>query len=465
VDEPVRCGMKSSSEAAAPGIALSEILSEIDFELQQHAPLKDVLLAMDAARDPLFTTFRERLGTSIAAKAFTLKILNLLLAKYHFRERSRALVSRPVGLLVDPANGCNLACPGCVHSSGSKEIRRFDWNTGMLSEERFQALLQHYGAFAADIRFYNYGEPTANLNTPKFIQLAKSYLIHTVLSTSATIKRFDAEAYVRSGLDFMILSIDGATQPVYETFRKNGRIDLVFENIRKLVDTKKRLGKETPILRWQFLAFEHNAHEIPLALEIAAVLGVDEFAVETPNDVSWDVPSVRVAKDVPPSYHELRPGTEDAFGRNWDLDLKGAAADAIEHEFGVHWTKRAATPQEPLSMGSANTCSWLYKIMVMDANGRILPCSAAPRPDVHLVFARFPEAETDCFNTVDHQRARQYFADGTKSQPQSFPAPHCEKCEWDQTHTGVDHAQLAQYLRTMSRGVTDSRTIEILSDW
>ena len=113
------CDVKNDFfDAAAPGVALPEILAEIDVKLQQHAPLRDVLQAIDAARDPLFTAFREGLETSIAAKAFTLKVLNLLLARYHFRERSPELLSRPIGLVVDPANGCNLACPGCVHSSG-----------------------------------------------------------------------------------------------------------------------------------------------------------------------------------------------------------------------------------------------------------------------------------------------------------------------------------------------------------
>src|SRR5260370_33769768 len=102
--------------------------------------------------------------------------------------------------------------------------------------------------------------------------------------------------------------------------------------------------------------------------------------------------------------------------------------------------------------------------MVMDANGRILPCCAAPRPNVHLPFANFPDAQSDCFNSDDPQRARQYFADGSKSKPERFPAPHCENCEWDHTHTGVDHDEVAQYLRTTSRGSVDAGAIQILPD-
>ena len=108
-----------------------------------------------------------------------------------------------------------------------------------------------------------------------------------------SVRKFDAEAYVESGLDYMVMSIDGATQPAYEKFRRNGDLELVFENIRKLVSAKRRLGKRTPVLSWNFLAFEHNAHEIPLATQMARKLGVDRFRVVNPFDVRWDDPNVR----------------------------------------------------------------------------------------------------------------------------------------------------------------------------
>ena len=236
-------------------MGIVDLVADLDGAVQQSLSIRDVLIAVDAARDPLVEHLENHLRSRLAAKAIALKMLNLLVAKFHFQARSEKLYSRPFGLIVDPANGCNLACPGCVHSEHSRTFKLFDWDKGMLCEEQFQALIRHYGPYAVQIMFCNYGEPTANLKTPRFIELAKSYLIQTAISTSLSIGRFDAEAYVASGLDFMYLSIDGATQPVYEKFRKNGRIDLVFENIGKLVDTKIRLGMRTPILRWQYLAF------------------------------------------------------------------------------------------------------------------------------------------------------------------------------------------------------------------
>jgi hypothetical protein len=115
---------------------------------------------------------------------------------------------------------------------------------------------------------------------------------------------------------------------------------------------------------------------------------------------------------------------------------------------------------------SAHTCNWLYKNMVMDANGRILPCCGAPRPDVHLVFANFP-AETDCFNSSDYKRARSCFANGTAAiQPDhdgsAARVPHCENCKWDHSHTEVGRDQVALYLRTAG---LPPAAIQLLADW
>jgi len=85
---------------------------------------------------------------SPVAPALTLKILNLFLARYHFQARSASVLSRPYGLVIDPSNMCQLACPGCVHSTHNEALKVFDWPNGRLSEDRLSALLRRYGPHA-----------------------------------------------------------------------------------------------------------------------------------------------------------------------------------------------------------------------------------------------------------------------------------------------------------------------------
>ena len=95
----------------------------------------------------LYHRLRKRFPAT-AAQALAVKALNICLARYHLRARSDAVLSRPIGLVVDPSNLCQLACPGCVHSEGSEKLKLFDWPKGTLSEDRFSALLKLYGPYA-----------------------------------------------------------------------------------------------------------------------------------------------------------------------------------------------------------------------------------------------------------------------------------------------------------------------------
>src|SRR5580698_7038077 len=109
---------------------LAGVLSRIDEEIGRRAAVKPLLELLDRSRDRIQEFFRDRLDSPVAARALTVKVLNLCLARYHFLARTTAVLSRPYGLVVDPINNCNLACPGCVHSSRAKELQVFSWNSG-----------------------------------------------------------------------------------------------------------------------------------------------------------------------------------------------------------------------------------------------------------------------------------------------------------------------------------------------
>jgi MoaA/NifB/PqqE/SkfB family radical SAM enzyme len=450
---------------------IEEILSAIDEEVVKEKNVKVVLQLLDASRNALFRCFRDHYKSAVIAKLLTLKVLNLCMTKHHFLSRSTSLISRPFGLIVDPNNACNLACPGCVHSNVAKEHSLFQWKPGVLPADRLARFLEQYGPYAIQILFYNYGEPLLNPDTPKFIRRSKSYLAQTMLSTNMSVPRFDAEAYVKSGLDYMILSIDGATQPVYERFRKKGNIEVVYRNIVKLVEAKRRLGKRTPVICWQYLAFEHNAHEVLLALEKARQLGLDEFNLRTPFDVSWDDPGIQPS-NMEPFARYFNPDPERDMTDNWnpfpdDLDVK-----AIEREFEAGWVERLAhQPKEDCEPAatSEHTCRWLYKNVTMDANGRIFPCCGAPGPSGDLIFSNFDANNSqEPFNSEKYRRARQFFADQNayerdRDMRSGDGEPYCVDCQWSDGQADIDSAQVAFYLRAAGNELFSAKSVAMLS--
>jgi MoaA/NifB/PqqE/SkfB family radical SAM enzyme len=430
-------------------------LLKIDGELGQCQSTAAAATVLERFKPDLYTLLRSRFAPPLA-RALTLKILNICLARYHFHARSTSVLSRPFGLVVDPSDMCQLACPGCVHSARSELLQIFDWHKGTLPEDRFSALLKLYGPYAIGVYFCNYGEPLLNLNTPKLIRKAKTYLLATALSTSLSVRRFDADAYVASGLDFMVLSIDGATQPVYERFRRNGRLELVLDNIGKLVDAKRRLRRRTPVLSWNFLAFEHNAHEIPLASRMARKLGVDQFRVVNPFDVTWDDPEIRPAA-VKGGVQRLDWLALSNQPENWNPFPDSVDADTITRAFESPWNPHATSDTPP---SSGHTCHWLYKNMVMDATGRVMPCCGAPRPDANLNFATFDSKGGDPFNSERYRQARSFFS---AAAPAGEGAPYCTRCEWDQTTVNIGGPEIRRYFRAADAAFFDRRSLRLLS--
>ena len=432
-------------------------LAEIDRELKQVPDSGAAVALVNRKRRVLYELLSSRFSPP-AAQALTLRILNLLLARYHFRAHNTFLASRPFGLVVDPSNMCQLACPGCVHSARSEALQLFDWHKGTLTEDRFSALLRACAPWAVGIYFCDYGEPLLNLNTPNLIRQAKRYLLSAALSTSLSVRRFDAEGYVESGLDFMVLSIDGATQSVYERFRRNGNLELVLENVRRLVSAKRRLGKRTPVLSWNFLAFEHNVHELPEARRTARRLGVNQFRVVSPFAVSWDEPQIRPAR-IEARVHRFDWQSITNMPENWNPFPEEVPAEAIGQAFEKGWT--AGAPNEAPTV-AGHTCHWLYKNMVMDATGRILPCCGAPRPDTNLIFGQFDGDGADVFNSERYLQARSFFAGAT---PPPDSAPHCVNCDWDHTVVNIGSQEIRRHFRAADPAFFNRRSVRLLSDW
>ena len=91
------------------------------------------------------------------------------------------------------------------------------------------------------------------------------------------------EALARYKFRGITCSIDGITNETYAAYRRTGNVERVFENIRKINANKRRWKTRYPKLRWQMIAFGHNAHEVAPARALAAELGMEFFL-----KASWD---------------------------------------------------------------------------------------------------------------------------------------------------------------------------------
>jgi MoaA/NifB/PqqE/SkfB family radical SAM enzyme len=184
--------------------------------------------------------------------------------------------SRPVKLVVEPTNACNLACPACFTGDGQVSRPRRP-----MPLELYHRLLDEIGDSLLQIDFGNWGEPLLANHLPEMIEAASRRGISTVMSTNFSIpfNAAKAERLVASGLTVLGMAIDGVEQGRYEQYRIGGDLELVMKNCRLVLDAKRRLGSTTPRMVWSFHVFPHNVEDVEQAKEMARDLGID-IAVE-----------------------------------------------------------------------------------------------------------------------------------------------------------------------------------------
>ncbi|MEK7256655.1 MAG: SPASM domain-containing protein, partial [Bacteroidota bacterium] len=91
----------------------------------------------------------------------------------------------------------------------------------------------------------------------------------------------NARKTIESGLDRLIISVDGTTQETYESYRKEGKLEVVLQGARNVVKWKQQLKSKTPHLIFQFLVVRPNEHQIPEIHRLAKEIGVDEVLLKT----------------------------------------------------------------------------------------------------------------------------------------------------------------------------------------
>ncbi len=202
-----------------------------------------------------------------------------LLVSYHLsRIAGKSFhAGMPVSISVEPTTSCNLRCPECP--SG---LRSFTRPTGMLEPETFRQLIFQLKPWLSHLTFYFQGEPYLNPAFLDLVEIAVKNGIYTSTSTNGHYLKYEtAIQTVKSGLQHIVISIDGSTQETYGQYRIGGQLEKVLEGTQNLIRARKELNSATPHIVFQFLVVKPNEHQIPEIERLAQELGVDELKLKT----------------------------------------------------------------------------------------------------------------------------------------------------------------------------------------
>jgi len=183
----------------------------------------------------------------------------------------------PLSVSFEPTTSCNLRCPECP--SG---LRAFTRPTGMLQKDFFRQTIDDIHRHLIYLIFYFQGEPYLNPEFLEMVKYASGKKIYTATSTNAHYLTEEmAKKTIESGLDRLIISIDGTTQEVYQQYRVGGKLNKVLEGASNIVKWKKILKSKKPFVIFQFLVVKPNEHQMEAVKALAKEMGVDEVRFKT----------------------------------------------------------------------------------------------------------------------------------------------------------------------------------------
>jgi radical SAM protein with 4Fe4S-binding SPASM domain len=185
--------------------------------------------------------------------------------------KARQLPYLPFILGIETGNICNLQCPLCPTGLDDPAMKKGFMNIGL-----FKVIFDQLKNSLISINLYSWGEPLLNPDLIAMIEYAKKVneKIHIITSTNLNIKNNQLLSdLVKSGIDEIIVSCDGACQDTYSKYRVGGDFNLVINNMKYLVLEAKKYNSRASVI-WNFLVFKHNEHEIGEAKKIADSLGV-----------------------------------------------------------------------------------------------------------------------------------------------------------------------------------------------
>lgn len=203
---------------------------------------------------------------------------NLALQQVSRELLDRREVSLPHIVHVGVTTLCNLQCPACP--TGTQALGRPGEH---LKFETYASMVEEIGDQLMFMLFWDWGEPLMHPRIYDMVRLAKQHDITTIISTNGTVACSEPKIrkLVESGLDYIIVCVDGATQESFEKYRVGGSLDRVLETTQRLGDIRASVGLGHPVIEFRSLATRYNEHELPRLLTLAQQTGADVFSVKS----------------------------------------------------------------------------------------------------------------------------------------------------------------------------------------
>jgi len=348
-------------------------------------------------------------------------------------------VPPPLVIAVRPTYNCNLRCLMCnqwgengVFMKWPKRFVRREMTT-----QDFKDFFDEVSSFKPYIYFTG-GEPLLAKDTLELIRYASSRHLVTSMSTNSTLLQDKAEEVIRSGLDYIYLSLDAPAPCDKEVIRRQvNRQDSnqrAVDSIRHLLELRDELGIGLPVVQIQTIIVKENQYKLlEMAHFVEDVLQPDVWGLQlcvhtTPelsaattriyqenfgqDQVGWEG-FVRVfTSDM--NFEEISWQLETIMSSRWKFKLRIYSPTGLP---GFDLRRYYLEPERDSCDLQNFSCMNPYVFAQLQPNGDIAFCGSQPD---YIVGNVKQHSFLDVWNSKRAQKWRHFL------QKHSFPV--CKRC-------------------------------------
>lgn len=337
-----------------------------------------------------------RRHTWFTDRATPRQFANLMLAGSQFLLKQDVMRAWPVLVKVDISPLCNLRCTYCIHADPASgrshllEEQSFRGNQRMALNQ-FARLVDEISGKSMAVSLYYLGDPLVHPDLARMCRLAAAARLNSHISTNFSFNLSDARLYelVTSGLTHLTVCVDAMHQESYERTRVGGRLQVVLNNLERVLAIRQDSGQRYPRVEVQYIKFQHNLSDIEDAAAWCRARGVDQF-----TDYWGNLHN----------YTDLQPGGYQVFGPKPDRRV----------------------PQ----------CAWPHFALQVKYNGDVIPCCYYRHADQYrdgadgrVVGNVFDTSVWDVWNSPEYRRLRRLVANPEReaAKPEQASA-FCQGC-------------------------------------
>lgn len=312
------------------------------------------------------------------------KTANYIAIKIQKWLRVTKIKGMPYLYVIDPTNACNLKCKLCPTGLGILGRKN-----GIIDLQKYKSIIDEISPYAREVWLFNWGEPFLHPNILEIIEYASNRKISVRISSNLNRLRENmADQIVLSGLDNLLVSVDGVDNSTYQKYRVGGNLDQVLKNIEAITNAKKKYKSKKPFIYMRMLINRYNADQIEQMAKLASSLDVDALRVG-------------------PIYVDTR---NEAQVQEWL---------PVENKYTVYDKSKE-------ELVNVHHCSDLWESVVINWDGGVSPCCWIHNNNYDIGNA-FEQSIKSIWNSNQYVISRQVFSRKVKNKIEGDNI--CTKCK------------------------------------